>query len=67
MPDLSLVRSPSHDSEEGFQKIKRKKIAKGWEGEMTDPSVAVAPLSIMDGKPLEALLSKTKHSQPKGL
>ncbi|KIM81743.1 hypothetical protein PILCRDRAFT_8425 [Piloderma croceum F 1598] len=48
MPDLSLTRSPSRDSEEGVQKIKRKKIAKGWEGEMTDPSVAVAPLSIMD-------------------
>jgi len=67
MPDLSLVRSPSRDSEEGVQKIKRKKIAKGWEGEMTDPSVAVAPLSIMDGKPPQALLSKAIHSQPRGL
>lgn len=52
MPDLSLDRSPSQDSEESVQRIKRKKISKGWDGEMTDPSVAVAPLTIMDGKQL---------------
>jgi|SRR5882762_8188271 histone acetyltransferase MYST1 len=50
MPDLSLNRSTSRDSDDGVQKIKRKKTTKGWDGEVTDPSVAVAPLSIMDGK-----------------
>lgn len=50
MPDLSLVRSPSRELEEGVQKIKRKKNHKGWDGEMTDPSVALAPMSVMNGK-----------------
>ena len=52
MPDLSLIRSPSQDSEEGVQRIKRKKNPRGWEVEVTDPGVAVAPLSIMDGRSL---------------
>jgi histone acetyltransferase HTATIP/histone acetyltransferase MYST1 len=52
MPDLSLGRSPPQDSEDGVQRIKRKKGTRGWEGELTDPSVAVAPLSLMGGKSL---------------
>jgi len=48
LPDLSLNRSPSRDAEDGIQRVKRRKTTKGWDGEMTDPSVAVAPLSIMD-------------------
>jgi hypothetical protein len=62
MPDLSLIRTPSQDSEEGVQRIKRKKSNKGWAGEMTDPSVAVAPQSIMDGEPLFLLRGSRCHS-----
>jgi histone acetyltransferase HTATIP/histone acetyltransferase MYST1 len=66
MPDLSLDRSPSRESEEGVQKIKRKENNKGWDGEMADPSVALAPLSMMDDDLSTTLRTIETVSNPDG-
>lgn len=49
IPDLSLLRSPSRDSEESIVRIKRRKSTKGWDGEVVDPGVALAPVEMMAG------------------
>jgi hypothetical protein len=46
--DFSNLRIPHRDLEDGLPKPKKKRT-KGWEDEVTDPRLAVAPLSSMDG------------------
>jgi len=44
----SDMQQPSRESEDGVNKTKKKK-AKGWDGEVPDPNLAMAPLGVMDG------------------
>jgi histone acetyltransferase MYST1 len=46
--DFSNLRIPHRDVEDGLPKPKKKRT-KGWEDEITDPRLAIAPLSSMDG------------------
>jgi hypothetical protein len=59
-PNFADLRSPSRELDDGHKA--KKKRAKGWDGE-ADSSLAVAPLSFMDGKrdlvPINALLKST--------
>jgi hypothetical protein len=44
----SDMQQISRESEDGVNKTKKKK-AKGWDGEVADPHLAIAPLGVMDG------------------
>ncbi|KZP26050.1 hypothetical protein FIBSPDRAFT_820112 [Athelia psychrophila] len=60
MPDLNQLRSPSRDSEESIVRIKRRKSTKGWDGEVVDPGVALAPIEMMTGASFRMLVTKMR-------